>query len=207
MEFRINPNASHCPLCKMEKTHYKEIGKPLCRYCYFITSGIGIVKMFTLLVMSELDSHGTVNEIAEKMTNHKLNQLNGKPRRIFSPDTVRHNVAAYSEKGYSLLSRKKPPIRKTRRGRPPNLYKITKKGRNFLKKYISRFERGHGCVIPNHFAKKHYRPWALRTEQLYGKNRLKARMIKKDEIWKYLFSDTFKNYWNVTEPTFCTVRG
>ncbi len=205
MDYKINPNDSHCPCCRMEKVDYREINHCLCYFC-LVRSQLGTVKMFTLIVMSDL-KHATVKEIAEAMNSHDINILNGKVRRHFSNDAVRRNLNDYSAKGYKLISKSKSSVRKHRNGRPPKLYSITKKGRKFLLKYKSRYLRGHSAVIPNHFSKKGYTPYERRLSTRHGKNHTKTTMIKKSDGFKFIFADCFRNYWNQVDPVFNNVRG
>ena len=131
MKIKINLDSEVCPSCGGKKRR----GDVVCFYCYYRGRN-GVVKMFILMCLEELDRRVTIAELVEYMNSHKIN--NG--RRTFTHGSVAERLRNLAHKKHRLV---KVSTLKKQRGRPVNLYIINgRRGRRLLEAYLSNWDDG-----------------------------------------------------------------
>jgi len=138
----IPPNELNCPACGSPKLN--KDGEPVpefdvCFYCY-LRGTVSNLKLFILIVLSEISKPVTIYELAELMTEHPINR----DRRKFTKNSLYSamRLMTRSKNRLILVSHRKNRSKHSA-GRKLNTYRIgRRKGIKYMERYLERWDRG-----------------------------------------------------------------
>ena len=132
----------NCPSCGLPKL--TEDGQPapdydVCFYCY-LRGTVSNLKLFILIVLSEVTKPVTIYELADLMTAHPVNR----DRRIFTRNVIVRAVRYMARpKNKLILVGRRKGTGKNGIGNKYNTYRLgRRKGLRYMQRYLDRWDNG-----------------------------------------------------------------
>jgi len=168
----IPPDNTKCPSCGLPKLTEDGQSAPdytVCFYCY-MRGSLSNLKLFILIVLSEISNPVTVYELAKIMTEHPLNR----GRREFTRGSIYGTLRLMVRpKNRLILLNRKKSRGKNGTGRKINTYRISRrKGLRYMQRYLERWDSGKIIHLKHKKAKGIMR--TIRRDE----NRIKPIVIK-----------------------------